>query len=78
VQGEVTEEHYKLVETPVPQPGEGEVLLKALFITVDPYMRIQQVCFRPFDRSAALLPSSPLLTTRGHRRRPTRGKRLTR
>ncbi len=42
----MTEEHYKLVEAPVPQPGEGEVLLKALFITVDPYMRIQQVCLQ--------------------------------
>jgi len=42
-EGEVTQEHYSLVEKPAAQPGEGEVLLQALFISVDPYMRIQQV-----------------------------------
>lgn len=48
-EGEVTEEHYKLVKTPVPQLGEGEVLLKALFITVDPYMRIQQAATNTWE-----------------------------
>lgn len=30
---------FKLVETPMPEPGEGEVLTKTLYLSVDPYMR---------------------------------------
>ena len=30
---------FKLVETPIPEPGEGEVLSRTLFMSVDPYMR---------------------------------------
>ena len=30
---------FKLVETPIPEPGEGEVLTKTLYMSVDPYMR---------------------------------------
>jgi NADPH-dependent curcumin reductase len=32
-------QHSKLAETPVPQPGEGQVLLKTLWLSLDPYMR---------------------------------------
>ena len=32
-------EDFKLVETPIPEPGEGEVLSRTLFMSVDPYMR---------------------------------------
>ena len=37
--GWVTEENFKLVSSPVPQPGEGEVLVKNLWLSLDPYMR---------------------------------------
>jgi len=30
---------FKLVETPAPEPGEGEILLRTLYLSVDPYMR---------------------------------------
>src|SRR5713101_3309391 len=30
---------FKLVETPVPQPGPGEILVRMLYVSVDPYMR---------------------------------------
>lgn len=30
---------FKLVETPVPQPGPGEILMRVLYVSVDPYMR---------------------------------------
>lgn len=30
---------FALVETPIPQPGAGEVLSRTLFMSVDPYMR---------------------------------------
>ena len=32
-------EDFALVETPVPTPGEGQVLVRNLFLSVDPYMR---------------------------------------
>ena len=32
-------EDFELVETPIPEPGEGEVLSRTLFMSVDPYMR---------------------------------------
>ncbi|WP_053217891.1 NADP-dependent oxidoreductase [Virgibacillus senegalensis] len=34
-----TEEHIQRVETEMPVPGENEVLLKTLYVSVDPYMR---------------------------------------
>jgi hypothetical protein len=33
------ESDFKLVETPVPRPGAGEMLVRALWLSVDPYMR---------------------------------------
>ncbi len=30
---------FELAETPVPEPGEGEALIRNVFISVDPYMR---------------------------------------
>ena len=37
--GAVTEGNFKLVESPVPAPREGEVLVKNLWLSLDPYMR---------------------------------------
>ena len=34
-----THEHIKVVENNQPEPGSGEVLLKMLYVSVDPYMR---------------------------------------
>lgn len=34
-----TESDFKLVETPVPTPGPGEVLVRTVYLSVDPYMR---------------------------------------
>ena len=31
--------HFRLVETPVPEPVEGEVLVRSIYLSVDPYMR---------------------------------------
>ena len=33
------ESDFELVEKPVPVPGEGEILVRALYLSVDPYMR---------------------------------------
>jgi len=32
-------ENFQLVETSIPQPQEGEVLIRTLYLSVDPYMR---------------------------------------
>jgi NADPH-dependent curcumin reductase CurA len=37
--GWVREDNFKLVEAPAPQPGEGEVLVRNLWLSLDPYMR---------------------------------------
>ena len=37
--GMPTMENFKLVDAEVPQPKDGEVLLRTLFLSVDPYMR---------------------------------------
>jgi NADPH-dependent curcumin reductase CurA len=37
--GWVTESDFRIVEQPVPAPREGEVLVKNLFLSLDPYMR---------------------------------------
>jgi NADPH-dependent curcumin reductase CurA len=37
--GWVSESNFKFEETPVPEPAEGEVLVKNLWLSLDPYMR---------------------------------------
>jgi NADPH-dependent curcumin reductase CurA len=37
--GWVTEDNFKLVASPIPRPGEGEVLVRNLWLSLDPYMR---------------------------------------
>ncbi len=39
VQGMPVPEDYELVENPIPQPGEGEVLVRTIYLSLDPYMR---------------------------------------
>lgn len=38
-EGKPQPENFKITEEKLPQPGEGEILLKSLFISVDPYLR---------------------------------------
>lgn len=38
-EGMPVESDWKLVESPVPEPGEGEMLVRTLWLSVDPYMR---------------------------------------
>ncbi|HVL36158.1 MAG TPA: NADP-dependent oxidoreductase, partial [Burkholderiales bacterium] len=37
--GWVTEENFRIESAPVPRPAEGEVLVKNLWLSLDPYMR---------------------------------------
>src|SRR5581483_2214991 len=38
-QGEPTPDNFKLVETNVPEPGPGQMLLQVVYLSLDPYMR---------------------------------------
>ena len=38
-QGWPTLDTFALVETPIPEPTEGQVLVRNIFMSVDPYMR---------------------------------------
>jgi NADPH-dependent curcumin reductase len=37
--GEPKETDFRRVETPVPEPGSGQMLLRTLYLSLDPYMR---------------------------------------
>jgi NADPH-dependent curcumin reductase CurA len=37
--GWVTAENFTLTEEPVPEAGQGQLLVRNLFMSVDPYMR---------------------------------------
>ncbi|MET0767812.1 MAG: NADP-dependent oxidoreductase, partial [Aeromicrobium sp.] len=37
--GEPVAENFRLETTPLPVPGEGEVLLRTIYLSLDPYMR---------------------------------------
>src|SRR5690606_2710735 len=37
--GWVTQDNFSLTEAPVPEPGEGEVLVRNVWLSLDPYMR---------------------------------------
>jgi len=31
--------NFKLIETPVPEPGDGELVTRTIYLSLDPYMR---------------------------------------
>jgi hypothetical protein len=39
--GPVSEDNFKLVESEAPRPKDGEVLVKSLWLSLDPYMRFR-------------------------------------
>jgi NADPH-dependent curcumin reductase len=43
-------EHFRLAETPVPEPRDGEVLLKTLWLSLDPYMRGRMSAARSYAK----------------------------
>jgi NADPH-dependent curcumin reductase CurA len=38
-EGRPTDENFELAEVPVPEPGEGQALVRNVYLSVDPYMR---------------------------------------
>ena len=52
--GEPSESDFAMVERPVPEPGEGEFVARALFLSVDPYMRGRMRDVKSYAVPAAL------------------------
>jgi NADPH-dependent curcumin reductase CurA len=43
-------QNFRLAETPVPQPNDGQVLLKTLWLSLDPYMRGRMSAARSYAK----------------------------
>jgi NADPH-dependent curcumin reductase CurA len=52
--GEPREEDFRLEEAPIPEPGPGEVLVRILYVSVDPYQRGRMSLSRSYARSLEL------------------------
>ncbi len=44
--GKLGTEHFRLTEAPIPSPGEGEVLLRARYVSLDAANRAWMICTR--------------------------------
>ena len=53
-EGPPTEDNFEIVQTPVPEVGEGEVLRRALYLSVDPYMRGRMSTQKSYAEGAKL------------------------
>ena len=49
-EGEPTPANFRLETVPAPQPGPGEVLLKTLYLSLDPYMRGRMSAARSYAK----------------------------
>src|SRR5215510_13591762 len=47
-------DNFELVEKPVPTPGEGEVLMRTLYLSLDPYMRGRMSAAKSYAKPAAV------------------------
>jgi NADPH-dependent curcumin reductase CurA len=52
--GAPTPDNFQLDETPVPTPGPGEVLLRTVFLSLDPYMRGRMSDAKSYAASVAI------------------------
>jgi NADPH-dependent curcumin reductase CurA len=52
--GEPSEENFERVETPLPQPGEGQYLARTIYLSLDPYMRGRMSARKSYAEPAAL------------------------
>ena len=53
-EGQVRMEDFEIVRTPVPEPGPGEVLLRHLFLSLDPYQRGRMSAARSYAQPVAV------------------------
>lgn len=47
-------DHLRLEEAPMPEPGEGQVLLRTIYLSLDPYMRSRMSAAKSYARSVEL------------------------
>src|SRR5499426_1572026 len=47
-------DNFELTETPMPEPGEGEVLMRTLYLSLDPYMRGRMSAAKSYAKPAAV------------------------
>src|SRR5205814_1481416 len=52
--GPPSADDFELVERPVPAPGEGQVLLRTLYLSLDPYMRGRMSDAKSYAKPAEL------------------------
>src|SRR5712692_9926374 len=45
-------DHFELADAPVPEPGEGEVLMRIVYLSLDPYMRGRMSAARSYAKPA--------------------------
>src|ERR1700730_4391346 len=45
---------FQLTEQPIPEPGEGEVLMRNLYLSLDPYMRGRMSAAKSYAKPAAV------------------------
>ena len=53
-QGAVSESNFKLVETDIPQAGDGEFVVRNHYLSLDPYMRGRMDEAKSYAQSAAV------------------------
>jgi NADPH-dependent curcumin reductase CurA len=53
-QGWVRESDFRIVETPIPQPKDGDILVKHLYLSLDPYMRGRMSDAKSYSASVAI------------------------
>ena len=46
--------NFELMETPTPEPGEGEVLMRIIYLSLDPYMRGRMSAAKSYATPAAI------------------------
>src|SRR5437588_9293847 len=51
---EPSEDNFALVESPVPEPGEGQYLARTIYLSLDPYMRGRMSARKSYAEPAAL------------------------
>jgi NADPH-dependent curcumin reductase CurA len=47
-------DNFELAQTPIPEPGEGEVLLRNVYLSLDPYMRGRMSAAKSYAKPAAI------------------------
>jgi NADPH-dependent curcumin reductase len=49
-EGEPTRDHFRLETLPIPEPGPGQILIRILWLSLDPYMRGRMSAVRSYAK----------------------------